>query len=170
MIEYFYPNIYKKNIYDINYEKLKEKNIKCLLFDLDNTCIPFEENYPTKELQELFNKLTQMGFKVIIFSNSPEKRFANFSSLGVDHNSTCFKPLSYNFIKILKKYKFSKEEACIIGDQILTDILGGNIIGIHTCLVDPISPNELTVIKLSRIIENKIAEKTKKLVKGKYYE
>ena len=31
------PNNYYKNIYIINYQKLKENNIKCLLFDLDNT-------------------------------------------------------------------------------------------------------------------------------------
>ena len=173
MKERFYPNMYKKNIYEINYKKLQEKNIKCLLFDLDNTCVPFEDNCPTEELKELFSKLTDMGFKVIIFSNSPEKRLANFSSLGVDYNSASFKPFSYNFIKILEKYKFKRKEVCIIGDQLLTDILGGNLIGIYTCLVDPISPNELTIVKISRKIEDKIAKsftKRKKLEKGKYYD
>ena len=173
MIEHFYPNMYQKNIYEIDYNKLKEKNIKCLLFDLDNTCSTFENNHPTKELQELFNRLSNMGFKVIIFSNSPEKRLANFSSLGVDYNSACFKPFSFSFVKMLKKYNFSEDEVCIIGDQILTDILGGNIIGIYTCLVDPISKNELTIIKISRIIEDTITQnfcKKKKLVKGKYYD
>ena len=33
----FFPDIYQKSIYDINYKKLKKVGIKCLLFDLDNT-------------------------------------------------------------------------------------------------------------------------------------
>ena len=116
-----------------------------------------------------------MGFKIIIFSNSPEKRLSNFSSLGVDYNSASLKPFSRNFVKILEKYKLRKNEVCIIGDQLLTDILGGNIIGIYTCLVDPISPNELTIVKISRKLEDRIIKKLsrtkeKELVKGKYYE
>ena len=36
----FYPDIYAKNIFEIDYEKLKNKGIKCLVFDLDNTLVP----------------------------------------------------------------------------------------------------------------------------------
>ena len=33
----FKPKSYYKSIYDINYDKLKEEGITCLIFDLDNT-------------------------------------------------------------------------------------------------------------------------------------
>lgn len=33
----YLPDIYRKNIFDIDYNKLKKKGIKCLIFDLDNT-------------------------------------------------------------------------------------------------------------------------------------
>ena len=61
------PKMYQENIYKINYKKLKNKGIKCLLFDLDNTCVGYHEKNPTKELKELFQNLTKLGFKVIIF-------------------------------------------------------------------------------------------------------
>ena len=42
----FYPDIYAKNIYKIDYKKLKERGIKCLIFDLDNTLVPIHASKP----------------------------------------------------------------------------------------------------------------------------
>ena len=53
-MNYFYPDVYQKSIYTINYDKLKENGIKCLLFDLDNTCVPYIDRTPTKKLKNLF--------------------------------------------------------------------------------------------------------------------
>ena len=49
-MNYFFPDIYQKSIYKINYDKLKDNGIKCLLFDLDNTCVPYVDKKPTKKL------------------------------------------------------------------------------------------------------------------------
>ena len=169
----FIPNMYKKNIYEVNYKKLKKEGIKCLLFDLDNTCVPYHENIPDKRLKKLFSRLKKQGFTVIIFSNSPNRRLKKFKDLEVDYNASSLKPLSYSFNKIIKKYNFKKEEICIIGDQLLTDIYGGNKVGIKTCLVDPITTNEIFITKINRILENKKIKKlTKKgtLKKGEYYD
>ena len=53
-MEIYVPDLYKKSIYDINYKKLKQSGIKCLLFDLDNTLIPYNEKLPTKKIKDLF--------------------------------------------------------------------------------------------------------------------
>ena len=169
----FFPKIYQESIYTINYQKLKKKGVKCLLFDLDNTCIPYRSTTPIKEVKYLFTKLTKEGFKVIIFSNSPKRRLDKFASLGVDYNYSSKKPLPRSFYKILKKYNFKKEEVCIIGDQLITDIYGGNKVGIITCLVNPISTEELLITKLSRKIESIIIKKFKNknnFRKGDYYD
>ena len=49
-MEKFIPDMYQKNIYDINYDLLKKKGIKCLLFDLDNTIVPGKSDKPTKKI------------------------------------------------------------------------------------------------------------------------
>ena len=72
------PDMYQKSIYHIDYEKLKSDGIKCLLFDLDNTCVPTKEKNPNKKLIEQFDKLKDLGFKVIIFSNAGKKRLKPF--------------------------------------------------------------------------------------------
>ena len=172
-MELLTPQMYQKSIYTIDYKKLKDKKIKCLLFDLDNTCVGYKEKKPTKQLKKLFLELTQMGFKVIIFSNSNKKRLAPFSKLGVICHPNSKKPLPANFKKILSKYEYSKNEVCIIGDQLFTDILGGNKVGIMTCLIDPLSKEDFIFTKIFRLMEQISFKKlTQKqiLIKGDYYE
>ena len=167
------PNMYQQSIYSINYKKLKKKKIKCLLFDLDNTCVGYHEKNPTPELKKLFQSLTKMDFKVIIFSNATKKRLVPFGNLGVECHPTSKKPLSYNFKKVLKKYHYPKKEVCIIGDQLFTDIYGGNRVGIITCLVDPITKEDFILTKIFRTMESLVFKKLNKkeiLIKGAYYE
>lgn len=167
------PKMYQKSIYDINYNNLQQKGIKCLLFDLDNTCIGYYDNKPTKELKDLFNNLTKMGFKVVLFSNSPSKRLANFSTLKIVLHPSSRKPFKKSFNNLLKKYHYTKKDVLIIGDQLFTDILGGNRVGINTCLVDPLTDKELIFTKITRKLEFivfKILQKKNILIKGEYYE
>ena len=167
------PNIYNKSIYTIDYNKLKKNNVKCLLYDLDNTCVPYPEKVPTKELTELFNKLTKLGFKVIIFSNTTPNRLENFKSLNIEIHGLSKKPFKKGFLDIINTYKYKKEEICIIGDQIFTDILGGNRVGIKTILVDPMGPHDFIFTKITRMIEKIIFRRMKRkniLTKGVYDE
>ncbi len=169
----FLPTSYNKNIYCINYKKLKKEGIKCLLFDLDNTCISYKEKEPTKDFINFLNKLTKNGFKVIIFSNASKKRIMPLLKYKIECNHLSFKPLKINYIKIIKKYNYKKNEVCIIGDQLFTDIYGGNRVGIKTILVDPISNNDLIFTKVLRILERiiiKNATKNGKFIKGEYYD
>jgi len=167
------PKMYQESIYTINYDKLKKENVKCLLFDLDNTCVGYHEKFPTKELEELFNSLTKKGFKVIIFTNASQKRLVPLVKLHVICHSSSKKPFKKNFNKIMKKYKLAKEEICIIGDQLFTDILGGNKVGIRTCLVNPVTNEDFIFTKIFRFSESvifRIMAYKDILIKGEYYE
>ena len=167
------PDMYQESIYTIDYKGLKKKKIKCLLFDLDNTCVGYHEKNPTKELKQLFKNLNQLGFKVIIFSNALPRRLVPFENLGVVCHPSSKKPFSRNFKKVLRKYQFQKKEVCIIGDQLFTDIYGGNKVGIITCLVNPMTREDFILTKIFRIMEGYFFKKMNKkeiLKKGEYYE
>lgn len=170
----FYPDIYQKSIYTINYEKLKENGIKCLLFDLDNTCVPYVDKTPTKKLKNLFEELDEMGFKVIIFSNSHKKRLEPFKKeLLVDCCYNAKKPRKTSFLKVLNKFDFELSEVAIIGDQFYTDIFGGNRVGITTVLVNPMSKTDMFFTRFARILEKKLLKKMGKegmFKKGSYYD
>jgi len=141
----FVPDIYQKSIYFINYEKLLDDGIRCLLFDLDNTCVPYKVKAANDKLVDLFENLKDMGFKLIIFSNATKKRIAPNLS-----------------------------EVAIIGDQLYKDILGGNRVGIKTILVNPMSKDDMIITqlifrRLEKIKYQKLAHKNL-LVRGRYYE
>ena len=169
----YVPKMYKKDIFEIDYDKLKENKIKCLMFDLDNTIVGAKIDTPAKEVSDLVKKL-KVNFQVFVVSNnSHKKRLSNVSSaLDVECIGFAMKPFAKGFKKIKNKYNFSKEEMCIIGDQIMTDVLGGNRYGIYTVLVDPLPEKELKVTGINRFFEkNKIKklEKNGLFKKGEYY-
>lgn len=173
-MEIYIPDIYQKSIYAIDYQKLINRGIKCLLFDLDNTLVPISEKKPNKKLKELIENLKMMGFKVVIFSNSNKRRLLPFKNeLQVDCSASSRKPRPTKFLQVLKIYGYTINEVAIIGDQILTDVVGGNRIGITTILVNPISTKDFFWTRFNRKKEKKIMLKLRDndlFTKGRYYE
>ena len=169
----YIPKIYKKSILDIDYKKLKDNNINCLLFDLDNTLLEIHKSIPKKEICYLIKKLKK-DFKIVIISNNTSKKRLSKAAneLDVDYIKFALKPSSKAFRKVQKDYGFKKEEMCIIGDQLITDIKGGNNYDVLTILVDPLAKEELKVTGINRFFEGRILKKlakNKKLKRGEYY-
>ena len=174
MIEKFIPDMYQKSIYTIDYIKLKSLGIKCLLLDVDNTLIPHTVHKLPRKVKDLVERLKDMGFRVILLTNGKKSRIKKHKDyLEVDCAAFAMKPLSHKYKKILKEYKLSENEVAAIGDQILTDVLGGNIVGITTILINPISLKDQLSTQVLRFIEKIIMAKAarKKLFKrGHYYD
>jgi HAD superfamily phosphatase (TIGR01668 family) len=170
----FIPDMYQKSIYTIDYKKLKKDGIKCILFDLDNTLIPSQLKKPTNKVKELINSLKDLGFKVIIFSNNKKCRLEPFKEeLSVDCSCNSFKPFKRKYLKVLKDFSYNESEVACIGDQFVTDIFGGNRVGIKTILVNPISKQDITFTKFNRMLEKIILNKLRKkglFEIGKYYD
>ncbi len=173
-MDYFIPDMYQKSIYTIDYKKLLKDGIRCLLIDLDNTLVPSHVKKPTFKVKELINNLRELGFKVIIFSNNSRKRLEPFKEeLEVDCSDKSFKPLRWKYLKIIKEFGYKECEIACIGDQFLTDILGGNIMGIKTILVNPISKKDIKITELNRLFEKliiRILNKKNLFTVGKYYD
>ena len=74
----FYPYSYVKNIYDIDYSKLKEKGVKCLIFDLDNTIALIDQHLVEDKTIKLFSKL-ERDFKLVIISNNVKNRVSDYA-------------------------------------------------------------------------------------------
>lgn len=155
------PDYYVNSIYNINYQKLKDMGIKNIIFDIDNTLVKWKTPKINDKAKILLESLIDKGFNICILSNSSAKRVKNFT----DNNKILYfsgigiKPMKNKFYGALNVLKAKKEETCIVGDQIFTDILGGNRIGITTILVEPIDSNELITTMFIRKIEKKIKKK-----------
>lgn len=170
----YVPNIYQKSIYLIDYSKLLSYGIKTLLFDLDNTIIDVNTGEMPSKAKDLFISLKQKGFKIIIFSNSPKKKVNKYKEyLGVDGVHFALKPFSRKFKEVIRNYNLDTNKTAIIGDQLLTDVLGGNKMGILTILVNPVTDKDSIFTVFNRFIEKRIMKKLEKnnlFVKGRYYE
>ena len=169
----YLPDIYKKNIFDINYLKLKDKGIKCLIFDLDNTLALIDSTKVEDKVKELNAKLKK-DFLIIIVSNSPKKRVSLFGKdLDVDYYPFALKPNIRTLKKIKSKYKLESSSIAIIGDQFITDMGYGYKGKITKIYVDPLATKDLKITNINRYLEDKIMSKYNKnnlFKKGNYYE
>ena len=169
----FRPDMYKKDIFEIDYQKLKDKGIKCLIFDLDNTLGLLEHERCPAKTKKLLKGL-QKDFLILISSNNTKKRIKPYlKDLGIGGVAFSLKPLTRGLRKIKRNYGLKKKEMVMIGDQIVTDILSGNKFKIMTILVDPLGKKDLKITGFNRMIENKIInryEKKEVFKRGKFYE
>ncbi len=161
MLEYkLLPNWYAESIYKINPQILKQSGIKNLFFDLDNTLVPFFYKIPDEKVIKFVKELENLGFNIIVTSNNTKKRVSTFAeSLNVRYLNSVGKP----GIKKLKKYladnDYSLNETCIIGDQLLTDIICAKRLKIKSILLKPACDKDLIKTKLNRFIDNRIRRK-----------
>ena len=165
----FKPRMYYKSIFDVNYDLLKKKNIKVIIFDLDNTIITVDEDYPSDKVVELFKKINK-DFKIFIASNNKKERVRRIGKyMNVHAFYSVVKPTKKIRKLLLKKYDVKMSEVAIIGDQVVTDIFMGNRLKMYTILVDPLGEKDLKVTYFNRWLEKRII-KIIKLKRGEYYE
>lgn len=168
----FRPKMYKKNIFEIDYQKLKDLGITCLVFDLDNTLGLIDHKRCPRNSKKLIKEL-QKDFLVLISSNNTRDRIEPYlKDLGIGGVAWSMKPSTRGLSKIKKLYNLKKKEMCMIGDQIVTDVLAGNRFKIYTVLVDPLGDKDLKITGINRKLEAKIVKRYEKkglFERGKYY-
>lgn len=150
----FRPNEKLNHYNDFNIiEKLKA-GYNAILLDVDNTITPHYQKIPDENGKAFVNKLKEEGFKVIVFSNNTNKRVKEVAdALNCEYCHFALKPLPFKFYKTFKKYNLDKKKTICMGDQLLTDILGGNFIGIYTIYVKPIVDSDSKITSFNRKIE-----------------
>ena len=147
---YFMPNDYVQSVFQIDIEKLANSGFKGIITDLDNTLVGWDVKTPTKEANDL-------GLTITIVSNNNEKRVSGFSKdLDVDFIFKARKPMGRAFKKAIQHMNIKPEETIVIGDQMLTDVLGGNNNGLYTIMVVPVKKTDGFLTRLNRIIERRL--------------
>ncbi len=140
MLHCLIPKIYIENICKIDVKKLKEeKNIKGIIIDLDNTMVPWGKKELSEDIISWIQKVKKNFIKICIVSNSHSGHIREIGEkLGIPFYSSRYKPAARPFKEALKIMKTNNLETAVIGDQIFTDILGGNRLNLFTILVKPL--------------------------------
>jgi uncharacterized protein len=157
VLKKFLPDEHVKSILDIHPEDLKKRGIKGIITDLDNTLVEWDRPSATPELVKWFEQIKKNNILVTIVSNNNELRVKEFSDpLQIPFIFRARKPMVRAFNKALSQMGIKKEEAVVIGDQLLTDVLGGNRSGFHTILVVPVAQTDGFFTKFNRFTERRI--------------
>jgi len=157
------PDAYHASIFEIPYQKLKERGIKSLFFDLDNTIIAYDDSELKTKHINLISDLSK-EFNIIIISNTSYKRVSiALNQLKVPFLWHAKKPLKVGFKKALKMVNTKKEETIIIGDQLMTDVFGASRFGIKSILVASVKRrSDRKITKFNRKIESFVLKKIQK--------
>ncbi|HEU5139046.1 MAG TPA: YqeG family HAD IIIA-type phosphatase [Bacillales bacterium] len=154
MLNKFLPDEHVESIFDIQPDKLRELGIKGVITDLDNTLVEWDRPDATPELSKWVTLMREQGIYITIVSNNKEKRVKRFSDpVEIPFIYKARKPMTKAFRHAMRDMKLRKEEIVIVGDQILTDVLGGNRLGVHTILVVPIAKNDGWLTRFNRRME-----------------
>ena len=161
-----YPKAYFNNVREIKIDFLQKNKIKALILDVDNTLIDYDKNL-SKETIKWANNLIGQGVKLYILSNSNKKQKVKkvAEELGIEYEYFAKKPLKIGFKKVQEKLDEKPEHIGVVGDQIFTDVIGGNRCNMFTILVDPIAEKDIWITRLKRPIENAIKNKYKQTIK-----
>lgn len=157
MLEFFRPTWMVQSIYSITAEQLREQGIKAVLIDLDNTLIAWNEPEATAESITWIQKIKEAGIQVLILSNNSGSRIKKVAEiLEVGYIPRSMKPTRRAFKLAEKKLNLSRDEMVMIGDQLITDVLGANRYQIRSILVMPLLASDAWNTKFNRFLESRI--------------
>ncbi len=156
----FLPRKRFRRITDITYDYLVQNNIKALILDVDNTLSTHHSQTPLEGVDNWLRDMEAKGIKLLILSNSKKRRVAPFANLlKLDFLSLGCKPLPHGLIRAKRRLGFKANETAMVGDQIFTDMIGANICGLHTILLEPIKFEDGKSFKIRRRLEKGLIAK-----------
>lgn len=157
MLTRLFPEKYLNSIFELDIDELVKQGIKGIIFDIDNTLVPYDVAEPTDNIIELFEEIKKSGLQITLVSNNKEDRVIKFNEkLKVFAIHKAKKPRTINLKRAMELMQLQSEQVAIVGDQVFTDVYGGNRAGITTILVNPVSEKDEWITKVKRGLEKKI--------------
>jgi len=152
----FFPDYLTEKVVTLTPEKLTALGISALLLDVDNTLTTHDNPVPYDGVMDWLESLKQAGFALVIVSNNHPERVEPFAKLlGLPYVADGAKPLPTGYRRAVELLGMTleKEKAAAVGDQIFTDIIGGNLLGVRTIMVTEITPEHGWFFKVKRRLE-----------------
>ncbi len=157
----FIPDFRFEHALDISVEFFKENNISVIISDIDNTLVTYGDSVPTDKCLKWIHTLRENGIDIAFLSNNSPRRVRVFNEqLQLHSRGKGLKPLPGRAKKLMAKLHCKKENTCILGDQIFTDVLCGKLLGVKTVLVDPIKDKTDPFTRFKRMLERLILSGT----------
>ena len=152
------PWMREADVASIGVDGLVEAGVRCVLIDRDNTIVPRDTKQAPKSALAWLDSLRAAGIKVCMVSNNFHSREVEESAkeLGCEVVHHAMKPAPFAVRRALKLMGATAEEAVLVGDQVFTDVMAGNLAGVRPILVDPQSTTDLWYTHIFRVFERAI--------------
>jgi uncharacterized protein len=155
MFSQLVPRAVYDSVWDVDLDHLMSLGVKAILIDLDNTLVEYRKYETNSKIEAWVRSVKAKGLSVCVLSNSRRNEaVADLAGyLGIPAISRAGKPRRGSFIRAMELLGTVPENTAMVGDQIFTDVYGGNRVGCYTVLVRPLTRNEFFGTKISRFLE-----------------
>lgn len=154
---YFMPDLYLDDIYGITPAFLKEKGIRTVLLDIDNTLVTYDDPKPTPSVLKWLQELKDNGIEAAFISNNHKDRVQLFNEeLGYFATWDSGKPSGKCYRAAMKHFGTDKTNTAVIGDQVFTDVWSAKRLGLFAILVKPIKDKTNLFFRSKRALEKPI--------------
>ena len=156
------PSQVVESVRELSPESLKAKGIEAVITDLDNTLVPWRHYEIMPGVVEWLAALEVAGIKICIASNTihTERLKQLAETMNIPFVDRVQKPRTGGFLRAMKLMRSGRSNTAVFGDQIFTDVLAGNRLGLHTILLrPPLSKEEFVSTQLVRYVENGVIRK-----------
>jgi len=152
------PDLYCRSVADLDFEELERRGVRMLLFDLDNTLVRRNTEEGVETARACLEDARARGMGACIVSNNWHERVQETARrLGVPIVGKATKPLGSGFRRAIEGTGLTSDQCAVVGDQVFTDILGGNLFGATTVLVVPLAGgSDLPHTRVLRALERRI--------------
>ena len=148
-----FPRWIAQSLTELTPQAFKNRGIRLLMLDFDNTIVPYTTNTPTLEMENWLKEMQCADIQICVVSNSKRDRVRVFcKEWDIDCITHAQKPFGRGIRTCMEKYEFSPKECALAGDQIFTDTLGANLSGAMPILVKPINNHNIW-LKLRHLAE-----------------
>ena len=157
MIKYLCPDECLASLLDVDLDKLKEKGYRGIILDIDNTLLAWADDELDRSAVAWVERAKAAGFQLCLTSNALKERVVRVAdALQIPAIAGAIKPRKKPFRQALALLGTAPGETIVIGDQMFTDILGGNRMDLYTILIDPVDMEELAATKVMRKLERRV--------------
>ena len=139
---------------DLDIDHYRKLGFDTILLDIDNTIAVPNTGTCDERAEKFIRDLEDAGFKVVIFSNNTKKRVELFKrDIPVDYNCWSMKPLPFSYLYTCKRLGSKPEKTIVLGDQLITDILGANLSGCYGIYCKQLQEKDSRITTVNRKIE-----------------
>lgn len=154
----FLPDLSVDSYRDLDPVSLYASGIRLIFCDIDNTLSKLGDTRCHRDVIRFLFSLHNAGIEPVLFTNNTKRHAARVMKGKPPFAMKTFvcKPFPFSLWNVMQTRHLRPHECAVFGDQLFTDILGGNLAGCRTILSAPLSSQERNDTKFMRLLENRV--------------